>query len=213
MGCPAECHQFVDEMYFGNCQYFEGDLSQRMLNTHQGQNDLEKVGEGHSPQNSSERFPRCTCKLNLKKLGPFAGDLSRTKANRLHFHALEKVGLGHPSSNLSETYPNCICKLNLKKLGPFAGDLSHTKANRWHVHAFTGWHDLEKVGQGHPSSNLSETFPKCICKLNLMKLGPFAGDLSRTKANRWHLRGHMTLKSRPRSSIFELVRDLPKMHL
>jgi hypothetical protein len=42
-------------------------------------------------------------------------------------------------------------------------------------------HNLEKVGQGHPSANLSEAFPKCTCKLNLKKLGPFAGDLSHPK--------------------------------
>ena len=128
MGCPAECHQFVDEIYFGKLPIFWGGLFamdaqhtsgaklpwksrsrsltselirelpkmhvhyeyegsttvrvglmgwRNMLNTCWVKNDLEKLGQGHSAQNSSESFPWCTYILNTKLLQPLGPNLSR----------------------------------------------------------------------------------------------------------------------------------------
>ena len=46
--------------------------------THVGaQNDLEKIGQGHSAQNSSESFLTCIYILNMKVIGQLGLDLSR----------------------------------------------------------------------------------------------------------------------------------------
>ena len=72
-----------------------------------------------------------------------------------------------------------------------------------------------KVGQGHSSSNSSETSMRCICGSNLVALHSTNGKLLWVLCCQcvWKFFCSLTLKSRSRSLIIELVRDLHEMHI
>ena len=117
-----------------------------------------------------------------------------------------KIGQGHPSSNLTKTLLKYIHGISLGPMRLIFLLSYRVYKRKLQIFMFKLTPVTSKIGQGHPSSNLTKTLLRYIHGISLGPMRLIFVKLSCLQAK------IANLKNRSRSSIFELNQDTPEIH-